>query len=272
MSHLPFDSDATTMGGPDHAFEPTQWTAIFSLPSASPVQRREMQGAILDRYWKPVYCYLRRKGHGSEDAKDLTQGFFCDVLLGRDLLAQADQHRGRFRSLLLTALDRYTTDQWRKAHAGKRAPTELLLSFSTAADEALPEPADTSTPQEAFHRAWAIELLQEALGETKSACLLRGQEVHWRIFDQRFLQPILTGAEPASLASLCGQNGVGSEKAASNMAVTVKRSLADILRRKVRRWVCDEQDVEEEIRDLMDVLSRRGSRGGETSASDTTVL
>jgi DNA-directed RNA polymerase specialized sigma24 family protein len=41
-------------------------------------------------YWYPLYGYVRRRGHSSEEAQDLTQGFFLH-LLEHKTLARADQ-------------------------------------------------------------------------------------------------------------------------------------------------------------------------------------
>ena len=93
---------------------------MLSARTGDDVHRKEAVGAILERYWKPVYCYLRRKGHDNEAAKDITQGFFCDVVLSRNLVPQADPTKGRFRTFLLTALDRYVIDRHRKEAAQVR--------------------------------------------------------------------------------------------------------------------------------------------------------
>ncbi|MBE3124006.1 MAG: hypothetical protein IMZ65_04310, partial [Planctomycetes bacterium] len=101
--------DKTTMGGRGESFETTRWTEIVSARAGDDDRRREALDRILARYWKPVYCWLRRKGYGNEAAKDLTQGFFHEVVVKRGLVAKADRARGRFRAFLLTALRRYAT-------------------------------------------------------------------------------------------------------------------------------------------------------------------
>ena len=67
--------DQTKMGGPREAFLTTQWSLIESI-KAGEDQDKTLIGFLLEQYWKPVYCYLRRKGYDNEEAKDLTQGFF----------------------------------------------------------------------------------------------------------------------------------------------------------------------------------------------------
>ena len=110
-----------TSGGDGAAgFGTTYWTDLLQVQVSEPRQRRELLGKLLQRYWRPVYCYLRRRGCKVEQAKDLTQGFFHEVVLGRDRIEQADRSKGRFRSFLLAALRRYVVDEHRQATGATR--------------------------------------------------------------------------------------------------------------------------------------------------------
>ena len=72
--------DQTDMGGTRGAFLTTHWSLIEGVKDGS-----GRDGALIElllrTYWKPVYCYLRRKGYGNEQAKDLTQDFFLSQLV-----------------------------------------------------------------------------------------------------------------------------------------------------------------------------------------------
>ena len=116
----------TEMGGPGGKFGTTQWTAIGKIHSDD-AHRRDLVGDLLDKYWKPVYCYLRHKGYDNEQAKDLTQGFFNEVVLGRKLIQQADKAKGRFRTFLLFALERHLKSVHRKKTAKKRIPESRVI-------------------------------------------------------------------------------------------------------------------------------------------------
>ncbi len=61
-------------------------------------------------YWRPVYAYLRGKGHSHEDAQEETQGLFAQ-LLKRDFLRTLEPSGGRFRSYLLVSLRHRLMDQ-----------------------------------------------------------------------------------------------------------------------------------------------------------------
>ena len=84
------------MGGADRGFQETHWTQIIAARTSDTEHRREVLNGLLACYWKPIYCYLRRKGCDNDKAKDLTQGFLHEVVLGRNLVFKADQPKASF--------------------------------------------------------------------------------------------------------------------------------------------------------------------------------
>ena len=87
--------DSTGIGGDETRFRTTRWSVVLAAknaPDGGPY--RENLDALIQTYWKPVYTYVRRRwSKSNEDSKDLTQGFFAD-LIGRPFLAQVDPGRG----------------------------------------------------------------------------------------------------------------------------------------------------------------------------------
>ena len=82
----------------------TSWILIEDARNPESPTSRISQETLMRRYWPAVFAFIRSSGRSEQQAEDLTQGFFCDVVIGRDLLARADDRRGRFRSLLLSSL------------------------------------------------------------------------------------------------------------------------------------------------------------------------
>ena len=76
----------TRMGGRQRGFQTTHWSQIVTLQSAGPAARAELLRLLCDRYWKPVYYYLLRKGSDNVTAEDLAQGFFEKVVIGGNLV------------------------------------------------------------------------------------------------------------------------------------------------------------------------------------------
>ena len=108
-------------------FTSTRWSEILAACTSSPRRRQGVLDHLARRYWKPVYSYLRAKGHQDADARDLTQDFFVEVILIRDLFGHAEQAHGRFRAYLLHCLKNYLRDRHRREQARRpphRGPSE----------------------------------------------------------------------------------------------------------------------------------------------------
>jgi len=211
---------------------------------------RAVIGLLLERYWKPVYCCLRRKGYGNEQAKDLTQRFFHEVVLSRKLVERADPSKGRFRSFLLHALSQYLIDEQRREAAQKRIPRSKLVPLDIAEPPSLPQAAHELDAEQCFNYAWKADLLDRVLTELRDRYVSQGMEAHWYVFRDRLLQPSLQDAEPPSLGQLCQQYGIENETKASNMLGTVKRQFQNVLKKHIRQTVISGEAAEEELREM----------------------
>jgi RNA polymerase sigma-70 factor (ECF subfamily) len=248
--------DYTDMGGVGGAFLTTHWSLIDDIQSSDD-GNRALIGLLLDRYWKPVYCYLRRKGYDNEQAKDLTQGFFHEVVLNRNLMQRAEQRKGRFRSFLLHALNQYLIDQKREKMAQKRAPAERLVSLDIAHPPVVPQTISRSGPEDSFNYAWKSALLDQVLSQVQVKCCRQGMEIHWNVFHDRVVEPILENREAPSLKEICARYAVEDEVKASNMIVTVKRRFQSALREYVRNTVISENQIDEELREILRLLPKK---------------
>jgi DNA-directed RNA polymerase specialized sigma24 family protein len=247
----------TSIGGDQRGFETTHWTAIEQVRAGPPVQAQELVGELLQSYWKPVYRYLRHRGYDNEEAKDLTQDFFQEVVLGRELVQRADRAKGRFRTLLLRALDRYLVSVHRRETARKRVPRGRLVPLSEKNLQELPPAIEQVSSEAAFNYAWVTELLDRMLADVKAQCLREGMAVHWDLFHDRVLRPILEDRPPPPLTELCGAHGIEEVPKASNMIFAVKRRFQSALKRHLRQSVACDGNIEEEARELLQFLDRR---------------
>ena len=76
-------------------------------------------------------------------------------------------------------------------------------------------------------------------------------------FQAKVLRPIIDGDPSPSLSDICEKHGISSRVKASNMIITVKRRFQKILRFHIRQFVDSDAAVDEEIRHLMRILSKR---------------
>jgi DNA-directed RNA polymerase specialized sigma24 family protein len=248
--------DHTSMGGNQHAFDSTHWSLIRQLDCPDKNQRDEAANKIFVQYWKPVYCYLRRKGYSNDQAKDMTQGFFCDVFIHRQLAQRVRQNQGRFRIYLLKALDRYVIDWHHKETARKRSPKKgVLLDLDLSEIGDLPDEGLELSPDRSFQSAWASGILHQVLENLKKAASEDGLSVHWNVFYAKVVMPILNESESPSLVELCSLYGVQNETIASNMIVTMKRKFQAQMRQCIRQYVDSEPEVDQEIGEIFHILS-----------------
>ena len=98
------------------AFPATQWSKLAAARGELSSERRAALNFLIERYLKPVFCYVRRCGRPEEEAKDLVQEFFT-VGLQNELFAKADPARGRFRNFLLKSLNHFMANAHRAEHA-----------------------------------------------------------------------------------------------------------------------------------------------------------
>jgi RNA polymerase sigma-70 factor (ECF subfamily) len=245
--------DRTEMGGTGEAFLTTHWSLIEHVQQDED-RDRALIGLLLQRYWRPVYCYLRRRGFDNERAKDLTQAFFHEVVLNRDLIGRVDASKGRFRTLLLHALKQYLVDEQRKETARKRIPADKLVPLDVVEPEALPQSMLELGPEQSFDYAWKAELLEQVLSEVENHYVRRQKEAHWYVFRDRLLEPTLDDSQAPSLAELCERYGIADEVQASNMLTTVKRCLQSMLRERLRQTVLSGEAAEEELKEIFRLL------------------
>ncbi len=250
-----WNHDKTSMGGERETFLTTHWSLIEDVKKHQD-KDRTLIGLLLERYWKPVYCYLRRKGHGNEQAKDLTQGFFHEVVLNRHLLERAHSEKGRFRTLLLHALNQYLIDEHRKEAARKHIPKDKLVPLDIADQPVLPEMVSQLDAEQSFNYVWKADLLERVLAEVKDRYTKQGMETHWYVFRDRLLEPCLEDREAPSFTEMCQRYGVDDEVTASNMLKTVKRLFRSVLEKHIRQTVLSGEAIEEELREVFRLLEK----------------
>jgi RNA polymerase sigma-70 factor (ECF subfamily) len=237
------------------AFLTTHWSLIGDIQSGDD-GNRALIGLLLERYWKPVYFYLRRKGNSHEEAEDLTQSFFHEVVLNRDLVQRADRSKGRFRTFLLHALKQFLIDEHHKRTALKRIPRQRLVSLDLTDSPTLLAVIGQSDPQESYNYGWMASLLDQILSQVETTCREQDMGLHWRLFQDRIAGPILDGADPPSLGEICQKHGIADRKKASNMVVTVKRCFKATLLEYVRNTVMTEEETQEELAEIMRLFGK----------------
>lgn len=233
--------------GQSKRFTTTEWSLVLAAAATDSIASRGALESLCGRYWYPVYAEVRFAGHDSESARDLTQGFFAQ-LLERKSLAVADPQRGKFRNFLKASLKNYLSHQAERDSARKRGggTSTISLDFDDAEKQYALEAVHTPTPEELFDRRWAHAILQQVLDRLREEMDQAGSLEH---FER--LAPFLMGqGETTGYRNLAIR--WNTTEAAIKMALhRLRRKYGKLLRAEVARTVGDRRDVNDEIRFLL---------------------
>src|SRR5262249_28568410 len=111
--------------------------------------------------------FLRKSGKDDDDARDLVQAF-CAQLLERGGLDGVDRTVGRFRHYLLGALRHFAANAQRAERTQRRGGLAVTWSLDDAVDRYLADGAATASPEAAFDRRWALDLLARATARLRA--------------------------------------------------------------------------------------------------------
>lgn len=236
------------------AFPQTDWIRLAALREGSAEEKQRVRGELFVRYREPVLAYLRGRGARNEPAEDLVQDFFLHAI-SHGLFEKADAARGRFRNLLLTALQHYAAKAHRAEHAQLRRPAG---GFAGADVADLPEavlPADHATPERAFLRGWAVTLIRRVLAVLEAEYAGPNRRAHFEIFHRLMIAPVLDGAAAPGQRDLARELGL-TEKEVANRLVTARRAYQRLLRTEIATYARTEEEIDEEVRELFHHLSQ----------------
>ncbi len=215
----------------------------------NPASAEQALAELCGSYWYPLYVFVRRRGHSKHDAEDLTQGFFARLLQKRDFGPLAKE-KGRFRSFLLAAMTHFLANEWDRTQAQKRGGGQRSLPIDAEEAERRfeSEPTDAPGPQEEFDRQWALSLLETVLGRLAAEMedVGKGQQFE-------ALKFVLSGGHGRSYAQVGEQLGL-SEGAVKIAVHRLRERYRDLIRAEVAQTVASADDVEEEMRYLLQAL------------------
>jgi RNA polymerase sigma-70 factor (ECF subfamily) len=232
-------------------FATTHWSVVLAAGENDSVPARRALEALCQAYWYPIYVYVRRKGHGPEDAQDLTQEFFAQ-LIAKEHLRLADRERGRFRTFLLAILDHFLAREWSRAHRQKRGGQFTFVSMDQQSpeDRYKLEPADHETPEKKFLRQWALAVLKQAMAALQGECEATGKGP---LFHEA--KNLLSGERDEAYASI-SQRLKMAEGTVRVAVHRLRQRYGQLLRAEVAQTVADESEVDEEVKFLVQVLSQ----------------
>jgi RNA polymerase sigma factor (sigma-70 family) len=244
-------SKAETYSNASGRFLTTHWSVVLSAQGQGSLGSSEALEALCRAYWYPIYAYVRRQGHGFEDAQDLTQEFFAR-LLAKDFLEGVAPEKGKFRTFLLVVLKRFLVNEWNRGKAQKRGGEYVHISLEghSAETRYLAEPSDHLTADKLYERRWALTLVDWVLERLRQELAAAGRAA---VFDQ--LKGSLM-AEKGAIPYREAAARLGMSEGAVKVAVyRLRRRFRELFREEVAHTVASAEEIEEEIRHLLGAFS-----------------
>ena len=246
------EQDAVEPLAQDGWFKTTHWTVVLEAGRQDPILSHAALAKLCQTYWSHLYAYIRRRGHGQEDAQDLTQEFFAR-LLAKDYLIGASPEKGKFRSFLLTALKGFLANEWDRANRLKRGNGKAHISLDAAEAEGcyMAEPVDEMTPERIYERQWARTVLDRVMGQLGQEFCAEGKG---RLFEELRLFLAGDSAMSTSYAEM-GQRLGMSEGALRINAHRLRQRYRELLRLEIGNTVSSPDAIDDEIRCLFRAIS-----------------
>lgn len=231
-------------------FATTQWSLVLEVGKQPGDHAAAALAILCQRYWLPLYAYVRKRVGDIHTAQDLTQDFFAR-LLEKEVLATASPERGRFRAFLLVAMKNFLANARDHQRALKRGGgvAPLSIDWQQGESQLNLEPVDDFTPERIFERQWALTLLDLVLENLRAEYVAADKEAAFEL-----LKSTLTGErQEGSYAELARQLQTTADNA-RQMAHRLKKRYRELLRQEVAQTVATADDVDDELRRLFAAL------------------
>lgn len=232
-------------------FPPTRRSVIEAVRSVDAKERERALEALCAAYWKPVYKYVRlRWNRPSDEAQDLTQGFFVEVL-ERALLEKFDAGKSRLRTYLRVCVDSFVSNQQKASLRQKRGGTlrHVALDFAAAEKElggTAMDPAAIPSPEsleEFFEKEWVRSLFGLAVEDLRKFCVARERERSFLLFEAYDLD----GDEKVSYDQLATKFSIPVTDV-TNALAWARREFRRIALERLRELCGSEEEFQREAR------------------------
>lgn len=168
------DPAASSQRQPAADFGRTRWSIVRALRQGAEAEARNSLAELCRRYWVPVYVYVRHCGHPPQAAAGLTQSFLSHLL--QRLRADGSDAEHGFRQFLKRQLQAFLASNWTELETAAPLP-ELAPPWPLDEIEQRQRQAHSpdASPEQAFQRSFAFELLSMAMEELRAEAAQAGR-------------------------------------------------------------------------------------------------
>jgi RNA polymerase sigma factor (sigma-70 family) len=254
-------ADVKTLAGngdrQSNLFPSTHWSVIVAAgrSQAEPEIAQAALAELCQTYWSPLYSFVRSRGYSVHDAQDLTQSFFA-YLIERKIYQRVDRQKGRFRSFLLASLKNFLADAFDRDRTLKRGGGQDFLPLHEEqikeAESLFQNHRGASTEDRLFDRSWAEALVTAGLERLSADYRSEAKE---KLFNELKIFVAGCAGPPPAYAELAVRLGM-TESTLRSHVTRLRARYREALRAEVRRTVDTEAEVDEELHELLRVLTR----------------
>jgi RNA polymerase sigma-70 factor (ECF subfamily) len=260
FSDLDTNADVKALAGNGHGrselFPSTHWSVVLAAgrSQADPTVAQAALAELCQTYWTPLYSFVRSRGYSVDDAQDLTQSFFA-YLIERKIYTRVDPQKGRFRSFLLASLKNFLADAADRERTLKRGGGQNFLPLHEQqikdAESLFQTHSASGSEDHLFDRSWAEALL--AVGLERLAAGYKG-ESREKLFNELSVFLTSSADPPPTYAQLAARLGI-TESTLRSHVTRLRARYREVVRAEVRKTVDTEAEVDEELHELLRVLS-----------------
>jgi RNA polymerase sigma-70 factor (ECF subfamily) len=242
--------------GRSDLFPSTHWSVVLAAGRSQ--AEPEIAGAALAElcqiYWAPLYSFVRSRGYTVHDAQDLTQSFFA-YLLEHKIYARADRQKGKFRSFLLASVKNFLADAVDRQRTLRRGGAQNFLPLreehTEEAESLFQTHSGTSNGDRLFDRSWAEALVAAGLKRLSADYKGQGKE---QLFNELRIF-VAGGADPPPPYAELAERLEIADSTLRSHVTRLRARYREALRAEVRRTVDTETQVDEELHELLHVLT-----------------
>ncbi len=229
---------------------------MWSMIQVAKEEREALIGLerLARAYWQPLYVFVRHRGASHDAASDQVQGFF-EHLLSRDMLKNVQRGEVRFRSFLLRCFTNWLVNVHQRNDAAKRGGGAVFLRIDDMGSR-MDEPAliEGESPDTAYDHGWARAMVDQAMLRLVAELEQRDGREFLLELKQRAFATSEAGPDWEELAQRHGMTHGAVRKAAADL----RKRFGVLLRTEVRNVVSKDEDVDDELRYLVKLLSAAG--------------
>lgn len=234
------------------AFPKTRWSLVLEAQEGETEQAEAALHELCERYWKPLYIFVRSKGHDPPAAEDAVQGFF-EKLLRTESWRHLEAAKGRLRSFLLQSMRYHLSNAAAKETALKRGGGKVFcVDFAEVENDLQRSQCleDGPTPDVLFDQRWASAVLDGVMASLRAEFEARGKGELFAV-----LYPLIPEKGERGLIK-----GVAAELDLPETDVRLKvhrlrKRYRALLRQEISHTVATPEEVDDEIRALIQLFA-----------------